>query len=86
MQPSLQKNAGYEFFLQCWLHLSPFKTPKKAFYYLNGVVSPSMRVSVRPWSFTVFRTFFVIFTAIGLKLGVLLCSQELLFQFVFQCD
>ena len=30
--------------------------------------------------------FFVIFTAIGLKLGVLLCSQELLFQFAFQCD
>jgi hypothetical protein len=22
------------FFLQCWLHVSPFKTPKKAFYYL----------------------------------------------------
>jgi hypothetical protein len=45
-----------------------------------------MALSVRPWSFTVFGTFFVIFTAIGLKLGVLLCSQELLFQFAFQCD
>jgi hypothetical protein len=28
-------NAGYEFFLQCWLLLSPYKTPKKAFYHLN---------------------------------------------------
>jgi hypothetical protein len=45
-----------------------------------------MVLSVRPWSFTVFQTFLVIFTAIGLKLGVLLCSQELLFQFAFQRD
>jgi hypothetical protein len=30
--------------------------------------------------------FLVIFTAIGLKLGVLLCSQELPFQFAFRCD
>jgi hypothetical protein len=34
-QEYFTSNAGYEFFLQCWLHLSPFKTPKKAFYYLN---------------------------------------------------
>jgi hypothetical protein len=36
--------------------------------------------------FSVFRTFFAIFAGIGLKLGVLLCSQELLFQIEFQCD
>jgi hypothetical protein len=30
--------------------------------------------------------FFAIFAAIGMKLGVLLCSQELLFQFAFPCD
>jgi hypothetical protein len=30
--------------------------------------------------------FFAIFAGIGLKLGVLLCSQELLFQFAFQID
>jgi hypothetical protein len=45
-----------------------------------GVVHPSVVISV-------FRTFFfAIFAAIGLKLGVLLCSRELLFQFVFRCD
>jgi hypothetical protein len=36
------------------------------------------------WQFS--GLFFVIFTAIGLKLAVLLCSQELLFQFAFGCD
>jgi hypothetical protein len=30
--------------------------------------------------------FFAIFKAIGLKLGVLLCSQQLLFQFAFRYD
>jgi hypothetical protein len=30
-------NADYEFFLQCWLPLSPYKTPKKAFYYVNNL-------------------------------------------------
>jgi hypothetical protein len=30
--------------------------------------------------------FFTIFAAIGLKLGVLLCSQELPFQFAFRND
>jgi predicted Co/Zn/Cd cation transporter (cation efflux family) len=45
-----------------------------------------------PWNlaefqiFSVFRTFFIIFAGIGLKLGVLLCSQELLFQFAFRCN
>jgi hypothetical protein len=24
------------FFLQCWLPLSPYKAPEKAFYYLNN--------------------------------------------------
>jgi hypothetical protein len=32
------------------------------------------------------RLFFAIFAAIGLKLGILLCSQELLFQYMFRCD
>jgi hypothetical protein len=45
-----------------------------------------------PWNlaefqiFSVFRTFFAIFAGIGLKIGVLLFSQELLFQIEFQCD
>jgi hypothetical protein len=30
--------------------------------------------------------FFSIFAAIALKLGLLLCSKELQFQFAFQCD
>ena len=47
-----------------------------------GVVRPS----VRPWSFQFSGLFFAIFAAIGLKLGVLLCSQELLFQFSFRID
>jgi hypothetical protein len=48
---------------------------------------PSVRASVRPAvAISVFRTFFAIFAAIGLKLGVLLCSQELLFQFAFRCN
>jgi hypothetical protein len=33
-----------------------------------------------------FPAFFAIFAAIGLKLGVLLYSQRLLFQFAFRCD
>ena len=36
-----------------------------------------MALSVRPWSFQFSGLFFAIFAAIGLKLGVLLCSQEL---------
>jgi hypothetical protein len=47
-----------------------------------GVVRPC----VRPWSFQFSGLCFAIFAAIGLKLGVLLCSQELLFQFTFRCD
>jgi hypothetical protein len=45
-----------------------------------------------PWNlakfqiFQFFGLFFAIFAAIGLKLGVLLCSQELLFQFAFWID
>jgi hypothetical protein len=31
----IKGNAGYDFFLQCWLSLSPYKTPKKAFNYLD---------------------------------------------------
>jgi hypothetical protein len=47
----------------------------------------SVRPSVRPSVvILVFRTFFALFAAIELKLGVLLCSQELLFQFAFRCD
>jgi hypothetical protein len=45
-----------------------------------------MALSVRPWSFQFSGLFFALFAAIGLKLGVLLCSQELLFQFAFRCD
>jgi hypothetical protein len=30
--------------------------------------------------------FFAIFAAKGLKVGLLLCNQELLFQFPFWCD
>jgi hypothetical protein len=46
---------------------------------------PSVRASVRGhFSFPDF--FYAIFAANGLKLGVLLCSQELLFQFAFWCD
>jgi hypothetical protein len=30
--------------------------------------------------------FFAIFAAIALKLGLLLCSKEVQFQFAFQCD
>jgi hypothetical protein len=30
--------------------------------------------------------FFAIFAAIGMKLGVLLCSQEVLFKFAFWID
>jgi hypothetical protein len=37
-------------------------------------------------NFSVFLTFFYIFAAIGLKLGLLLCNKELQFQFVFWCD
>jgi hypothetical protein len=33
-----------------------------------------------------FPDFFAIFAALGLKLGLLLCSQEELFQFTFWCD
>jgi hypothetical protein len=29
-------NAGYEFFLQCWLPLSPDKTPEKAITSMNS--------------------------------------------------
>jgi hypothetical protein len=43
-----------------------------------GVVRPCIRL----WSFQFSGLFFAIFAAIGLKLGVLLCSQELLFQSV----
>jgi predicted Rdx family selenoprotein len=37
-------------------------------------------------NFSVFRTFFAIFANIRLKLGLLFCSNELQFQFTFQCD
>jgi hypothetical protein len=46
-----------------------------------------------PWNLAEFQNFFsfpdffwAIFVAIGLKLNVLLCSQELLFQFAFWVD
>jgi hypothetical protein len=47
-----------------------------------GVVRPCVCAG----SFTVFQTFFAIFAAIGLKLGLLLCSIELQFRFAFRCD
>jgi hypothetical protein len=56
---------------------------KDGTYY---VMALSVRPCGRPWSFQFSGIFFAIFAAIGLKLGVLLCSQELLFQFAFQCD
>jgi hypothetical protein len=47
----------------------------------SGVSWPAVRGHLQ-----VFEHFFAIFAAIRLKLGVLLCSQELLFQFLFRCD
>jgi hypothetical protein len=69
-----------------WNKTSIFICPSKDGTYY--VMALSVRPAGRPGSFTVFRTFFffAIFAAIGLKLGVLLWSQELLFQFAFRSD
>jgi hypothetical protein len=53
---------------------------KDGTYY---VVALSVRLAVRG-HLQFSGLFFAIFAAIGLKLGVLLCSQELLFQFAFR--
>jgi hypothetical protein len=74
--------------------ISPIRTvlifirpSKDGTYYVMALsVRPSVLPCGRRWSFQFSGLFFAIFAAIGLKLGVLLCSQELLFQFAFRCD
>jgi hypothetical protein len=45
---------------------------------------PELRRILRDFQFS--GLFFTIFAAVALKLGLLLCSKELQFQFAFWCD
>jgi hypothetical protein len=66
--------------------------PQELLSQLRFDVIDSFLLELCPWNlakfqfFSVFRTFFAIFAGIGMKLCVLLCSQELLFQFAFRFD
>jgi hypothetical protein len=55
------------------------RSSKEGTYYVMALFS-------RPGSFTVLWTFFCHLCIYRIKTCLLLCSQELLFQFTFRCD
>jgi hypothetical protein len=59
------------------------RASKDGTYYVMALSGLAVRGHLQ---FSGLFFFLAIFAAIGLKLGVLLCSEELLFQFAFRCD